>query len=135
MKPAPELFSSLRLYWHYCFMITSVIIEGSSRPRLGDSSHLIHRPSSALHRQSSTTSTTLHMNGSARPQSGKKNLFTKNNQHPLMRSGSKDEKKITVDMRPFSASQTYKSPYTQKLTPAGPTTKRGKSAKKAKSTY
>lgn len=94
-----------------------VFSEGLARHHHGDSSHLIHRPTSALHRQSSTTSTTIHMNGSTRPQSGKR-LFTKS------------EKKITVDMRPYSASMMHKSPYAQKIT-----SQHKKSGKKAKSTY
>ena len=86
-----------------------------------------HRPmSGTLHRQASG-SHSLTINGSSRPQSAKR-LFTKSNKEKRF-----DDKKISVEMRPYSASHNGSSPYTQKLT--SPSVKRKGSARKVKSTF
>ena len=65
-------------------------------------------------------------NASSRPQSGKR-LFTKTYKP---RGG---DKKITVDMRPYSASHNGTSPYAQKLTSPG--ARRKGSARKTQSQF
>ena len=109
--------------------------DGATKRALNDSNMLVHRPSHGGTLRTSTlggsTPTTIHLNGSVRPTSGrpqsakKQRLFVKTNK-------GTGEKKISVNNRPYSAPKF--SPYMEKVAPSSPQ-RRVKSGHKFKPTF